>query len=197
MHHTLVRNPRVPVTMSPVFSEVKSIDSHQAHTVVGVPTFGMHDNRKYALLLLNNMLGGPGMNSILNVAIRERRGYAYTVESSVTLFSDCGLFTVYFGSDERQVRKCLKIIDNEIARIASGGLKEKALEAAKKQYVGQLLVSSENPESHALSLGKGILNFGQVNTINEIADIIRSVSAEELRSVAESISGKCSSLIFV
>lgn len=197
MHHTLVRNPRVPVTMSPVFSEVKSIDSHQAHTVVGVPTFGMHDNRKYALLLLNNMLGGPGMNSILNVAIRERRGYAYTVESSVTLFSDCGLFTVYFGSDERQVRKCLKIIDNEIDRIASGGLKEKALEAAKKQYVGQLLVSSENPESHALSLGKGILNFGQVNTINEIADMIRAVSAEELRSVAESISGKCSSLIFV
>ena len=143
------------------------------------------------------MLGGPGMNSILNVAIRERRGYAYTVESSVTLFSDCGLFTVYFGSDERQVRKCLKIIDNEIDRIASGGLKEKALEAAKKQYVGQLLVSSENPESHALSLGKGILNFGQVNTINEIADMIRAVSAEELRSVAESISGKCSSLIFV
>ena len=104
---------------------------------------------------------------------------------------------MYFGSDERQVRKCLKIIDNEIDRIASGGLKEKALEAAKKQYVGQLLVSSENPESHALSLGKGILNFGQVNTINEIADMIRSVSAEELRSVAESISGKCSSLIFV
>ena len=91
------------------------------------------------------------------------------------------------------------LMDRKLDRqmIASGELKEKTLEAAKKQYVGQLLVSSENLESHALSLGKGILNFGQVNTINEIADMIRAVSAEELRTVAEGISGKCSSLIFV
>ena len=156
----------------------------------------MHDSRKYALLLLNNLLGGPGMNSTLNVAIRERRGYAYTVESSVTLFSDCGLFSIYFGSDERNVKKCLRLIDSEIDRIASGGLRPAALEAAKKQFIGQLLVGSENLESNALTLGKGILNFGVVNTVDEVAAEIRAVTADGIREAAQMI-GTRSTLTFI
>ena len=197
MHHSLLRQPRVPVVPQPCFDELRRIDSHQAHCVVGCPTFGMHDDRKYALLLLNNILGGPGMNSLLNVAIRERRGYAYTVESSATLFSDCGLFTIYFGSDESHASKCRKLIAAELDRLATKGLSPRALEAAKKQYAGQLLVSSESVESYALSMGKSVLNFGHVNTVNEITERIKAVTADELRTVAELISGNCSTLSFL
>lgn len=197
MHHSLSRPPRLAASEAERFDEVRRMESHQAHCVVGVPTFGMHDERKYALLLLNNMLGGPGMNSMLNVAIRERRGYAYTVESSVTLLSDCGLFTIYFGSDERHAGRCRKLIDSTLDRLASSPVSPRMLEAAKKQYAGQLLVANESLESYALSIGKSVLNFGRVDSINEIADRIRGVRADELREAAEAISGRCSSLMFL
>lgn len=196
MHHCEQRKPHIYVPAAPAFDICSNTGSHQAHTLTGAATFGMHDSRKYALLLLNNLLGGPGMNSTLNVAIRERRGYAYTVESSVTLFSDCGLFSIYFGSDERNVKKCLRLIDSEIDRIASGGLRPAALEAAKKQFIGQLLVGSENLESNALTLGKGILNFGVVNTVDEVAAEIRAVTADGIREAAQMI-GTRSTLTFI
>ena len=164
MHHCEQRKPRIYVPAAPAFDICSNTGSHQAHTLTGAATFGMHDSRKYALLLLNNLLGGPGMNSTLNVAIRERRGYAYTVESSVTLFSDCGLFSIYFGSDERNVKKCLRL--------------------------------SENLESNALTLGKGILNFGVVNTVDEVAAEIRAVTADGIREAAQMI-GTRSTLTFI
>ena len=196
MHKPLSPSTRIKPVALPAFNIIKNIDSHQTHSVSGTVTFGMHDPRKYSLLLLNNMLGGPGMNSILNVAIREKRGYAYSVESSLSLMSDCGLFTVYFGSDQRYADKCLKIIAAEIDRLASATLKPSALEAAKKQFIGQLLVSSDNTENYALSLGKGILNFGKVYSTNEIAERIKAVSADELRDAAQTINGNRSILIF-
>lgn len=186
---------RTPIVLpETTFHETVGKGHHQAHTMIGTTTFGMHDDRKYALLLLNNILGGPGMNSLLNVAIRERRGYAYTVESAVTLFSDCGLFTVYFGSDESHVRRCLQLIDNELQRLASDGMRPAALEAAKKQYAGQLIVSSDSTENLALSLGKGILNYNRCSSTEEIAEHIRAVSADELRSAASLLVNHCSTL---
>ena len=198
MHHGLVRRPRVAVEESKeTFSEVRDITSHQAHCLIGRPTFGMHDRRKYALLLLNNLLGGPCMNSLLNVAIRERRGYAYTVESSVTLLSDCGLFSVYFGCDSSHVKKCVRLVDATLLRLAEERMRPNALDAAKKQYAGQLLVGSESLEGFALSMGKSVLNFGHVDSINTITDCIRHVTADEVRDVAAMIAGKCSMLTFL
>lgn len=197
MNKTLQPRKKSNLILDNHFNEVRDINSHQAHTIVGSTTYGMHDERKYALLLLNNILGGPGMNSTLNVAIRERHGYAYMVESSVTLFSDCGLFNIYFGSDSRAVKKCLKLIDNEMDRIASGKMTEKALEAAKKQYIGQLIVSSDSLENYALALGKGILYFDQMNSIEEISDMIRSVSSEQIRETAEMLKKDYSTLTFL
>lgn len=197
MHHELCRGLRTEPPVVAPFAEVRDIGSHQAHTIVGARVPGMHDSRKYALLLLNNILGGPGMNSLLNVAIRERRGYAYTVESAVALFSDCGLFTVYFGSDSRYVKKCLRIVDNELCRIADGGLRAQAVEAAKKQYAGQLVVAGDNTENLALSLGKGILYYGKADSLGEIAEKIRSVTSEELREAAAMLYGRCSTLTFL
>jgi len=119
------------------------------------------------------------------------------VESSVTLFSDCGLFTVYFGSDDRQAKKCVRLIDNTLRRLADERLRPHRLEAAKKQFAGQLLVGSESLESYALSLGKSVLNFGHVDSINVIADRIKAVTADEIREMAGIISGNYSMLTFV
>ena len=164
--------------------------------MVGARLFALNDPRRYAMALLNNMLGGPGMNSLLNVAIRERRGYAYTVESAATLWSDCGLLSIYFGCDNANYRKCLKIINNTLDHLATTRLSERAISAAKNQFSGQLLVSSESLESTALSMAKGVMNFGKVSSVEEIADRIRAISADEVRNVAATIAGKCSTLTF-
>ena len=196
MSHSINRKARSPITTAPRFYHTVSIGSHQAHSIVGSVTPGMHDKDKYALLLLNNMLGGPGMNSTLNVAIRERRGYAYTVESSTTLFSDCGVFSIYFGSDDKHVEKCLKLIDNELERVASGGITTAALDAAKKQYIGQLLVSSENPEGKALAMGRGMLAYNEITTIQQVAERIRAVTPGQIRAIGEHLAANRSTLIF-
>lgn len=185
LNHRLSRAERVIPVDVPVFRKTVNIDSHQAHTVVGKKMFSMYDDRKYAAFLLNNILGGPGMNSLLNVAIREKRGYAYTVESSVSLMSDCGLFQIYFGSDESHVNPSLRLIRNIMDDLASKPLSEKALQAAKRQYLGQLLVSSENKESMALSLGKTFLNYGRVMTDGELAEHINALTAQDIMNCAE------------
>lgn len=184
MNGQLQRIQRVaPAGLAPT-SIRREIQSHQSHTVYGVPVFSTYDKRKYAMLLLNNMIGGPGMNSLLNVAIRERRGYAYTVESSLSLMSDCGLFTVYFGSDAEHVRPSLRIIENTISKLASGPLTARSLDAAKRQYLGQLCVASDNSEAQALSAAKNVMYFGRVGTKEETAKRITDVTAQEIMDMA-------------
>lgn len=184
LNHSLKRIERkVPVEV-PVFHKSINIDSHQAHTIIGKQIFSMHDERRYAAFLLNNMIGGPGMNSLLNVAIREKRGYAYTVESSLSLLSDCGLFQIYFGSDERHVAPAIRIIKRIIEELAEKPLSEKALQAAKRQYLGQLVVSGENKEAVALSLGKNYLYYNNVMTDGELAEHINALTAEQIMDCA-------------
>lgn len=185
MNHSLTRPARKQIVPVERFNTVRDFETHQSHTIIGTQTFGMHDADKYSLLLLNNILGGPGMNSTLNISIREKRGYAYTVESSVTLLPDCGLFTIYFGSDERHAAKCIKLAEQELIGIAEHGLSQNALSAAKKQYTGQLIVSSENPESKALSLGKEILYYNKILTIEEIVKQINAVTNEDIRRMGQ------------
>lgn len=140
------------------------------------------------MLLLNNMLGGPGMNSMLNIAIRERRGYAYTVESSISLFSDCGLMQIYFGSDSKHVAPSIKLISSIINDLASSPVSEKALDAAKKQFIGQLLVSSDNNEALALSMGKSFLYYGHVADNEETTAHIMDVTPSQIMEAAAIIS---------
>lgn len=184
LNHKLERATRTMPVDTPVFRKTVNIDSHQAHTIIGKKIFSMHDERKYAAFLLNNIIGGPGMNSLLNVAIREKRGYVYTVESSLSLLSDCGLFEVYFGSDERHVAPSLKIIGHIIEELASKPLSEKALLSAKKQYLGQLLVSGENKESMALSIGKSFLFHNCIMSDGELAERINALTPQQLMDCA-------------
>ena len=181
----LRRNARIaPAPVTPVGIS-RSIASHQSHTIYGAPVFSLFDKRRHAMSLLNNILGGPGMNSLLNVAIRERRGYAYTVESSLSLLSDCGLFTVYFGSDAHHVAPSLRIIADTIDRLASSPLSDRALDAAKKQFVGQLLVASDSRESQIIAAAKSMMYFNRIGSKEETAAHINAVTADEIMSAAQ------------
>ncbi len=158
----------------------------------------MYDDRRFALSLLNNVLGGPGMNSLLNVELRERRGYVYTVESASTLYTDCGLWTTYFGCDEQHLERCHRLIGQCIERLAERGLTPRQLSLAKQQYVGQLQVAAENMESRALALGKAMLYYGRVSTPADTERRILNVDSEQLRQVAELLTpDKASTLSFV
>ena len=177
------------------FDVTKDKGNHQANTILGARIFGRDDSRKYALSLLNNYLGGPCMNSRFNYELREKRGYVYTVDSSISLMSDTGLFMVYFGSDSSNVEKCRRLIEREIDKLCQSALSDRNLEKIKRQYCGQLRVSSDNIESRAMALGKSILYFGKINDIETITSQIMEVSQEDFRSVAELIApANCSML---
>lgn len=178
-----VHNRVTPPMVSP-FSDVREFGNHQANTLMGARVFGRHDNRRFALFLLNNYLAGPCMNSRLNRELREKRGYVYTVDSNVALMTDCGLLMVYFGCDPENVDRCTKIVNREIEKLASTTLSERKVSEMRRQYCGQLLVSSDNKESVAMSMGKSVLYYDEVRDIPSTVESISRVTPEEVREVA-------------
>lgn len=178
---------RVTPQINPPSRRTVQLQLHQAHTVVGMRLPSMYSEQRFALSLLNNILGGPGMNSLLNVQLRERRGYVYTVESSIALFSDCGMMQIYMGCDHDDVKSSLRVIDHVTRDLATSSLSERRLDAAKRQYCGQLLLAADSAEWMAMNAGRNMLCFGQIPTINEMVKHITSVTTEQVRQAAELI----------
>lgn len=198
MHFPTVRRERVCPPPMEAFSLCRDRGNHQANTIIGARLFGRSDPRRFALFLLNNYLGGPCMNSRLNRELREKRGYVYTVDSSISLMSDTGLMLIYFGSDPSTVDKCRKIVFSELDRVAQSPMGDVAFERIKRQYCGQLLVSSDHRENRAMSLAKSLLYYGRLHDISTMAANVEAVTAEEMRSVAELIAPSlCSSLTII
>ena len=127
------------------------------------------------------------MNSLLNVALRERRGLVYTVDASTSLLSDAGLFTIYFGCDREDVERCSRIAGNILARQASELMTQRRLDEARRQYLGQLALASTNTEQRALNMGRSTLLRGRAITSAEHLEAIRAVTPGDLRRAAESI----------
>ncbi|MCM1451397.1 MAG: insulinase family protein [Clostridium sp.] len=171
-----------------IFDIEKQIGSHQAHIVMGAVASGRYSPDRYSLSLLTNMLGGPGMNSILNVQLREKRGLVYSVEANASFLSDCGLFTVYFGCDPEDAGKCRELVERNISEMAAKPLSAMALAQAKKQFLGQLAVASDNRENAAISDGRAALWHGTMPDRRQVAERINAVTVEELRALAEKIS---------
>lgn len=169
------------------FNIVVDIDSHQAHTVMGARTPGLYGNDRYPLALLTNILGGPGMNSRLNVALREKRGYVYSVEASTSTFTDCGEFNIYFGCDPADRLRCMGLAEKEIDRLAQNPMSATALAMAKKQYLGQLAVAGDSRESAAIATGRAMLFYGRVLSPAEIAERVQAVTAGTLMACAQSL----------
>ena len=195
MHYPTVDHKRTAPPAPVAFDEVRDRGNHQANTIVGARLFGRRDPRRFALFLLNNYLAGPCMNSRLNLELREKRGYVYTVDSSVSLMSDTGLMLIYFGSDPSAVKKCRRLIATELDRLAQSAMSPTTFERIKRQYCGQLLVTSDHRENRAMSLAKSLLYFDTIHDIDTTAEHIRAVTAEEMRQVAELLSPSlCSTL---
>ncbi|MBR6284782.1 MAG: insulinase family protein [Muribaculaceae bacterium] len=195
LQRATMRKPRHTPAVLDAQHRTVELHCHQAHTVVGARIPGMHDPRRHSFALLNNMLGGPGMNSLLNVQLRERRGYVYSVESSAVTFTDCGLLEIYLGCDPADLRSSLRVIDHITHELASSPLPERRLEAAKRQYCGQLLVAADSAEFTAFSAAKGVLYHGQPASLQQMVEAVMAVTPEQVRQAAELItSDHCSTL---
>ena len=175
-------NQPLPPNM-PDFIE-KNHGTHQAHVMVGTRGYGIHDKRRMSLYLLNNLLGGPGMNARLNLSLRERHGLVYTVESSMVSYCDTGVWAIYFGCDPKDVGRCLKLVHKELERVIQKPLSDTQLRAVKKQIKGQIGVACDNRESFALDFGKSYLHYGWERDLNSLFRHIDEVTAESMQQVA-------------
>ncbi|MBR1652722.1 MAG: insulinase family protein [Alloprevotella sp.] len=159
-------------------------DTHQAHVIVGARAVGGCDERRFALSLLNNILGGPGMNSRLTASLRERAGLVYTVDSYLYVYPDTGVWETYFGCDKADVARCLRMVERELRRLADAPLSPAALSAAKQQLIGQMGIGADNNENFALTLGKTFAHYAVAYDPAETARRIQALTAQQLQAAA-------------
>ena len=159
-------------------------DTHQAHVMMGCRAYDINHPHRIALYLLNNLLGGPGMNSRLNLSLRERHGLVYAVESSMVSYSDAGLWAVYFGCDADDVTKCRQLVRRQLDRLMEKALSASQLSSAKQQLKGQIAIACDNRENFALDFGKSYLHHGKEKDLDQLFASIDAVSATELQQVA-------------
>jgi predicted Zn-dependent peptidase len=171
----------------PAVTEKKDKDLHQAHLIIGTQGFGLHDPRRIGLYFLNNILGGQGMNSRLNLALREKRGLVYTVESGLGSYSDTGVFDIYFACDPKDVARCTALVHKELKKLRDNALSTSQFHTAAKQLKGQLGVASDNKESTALGMGKSFLHFNKYDSLEEIYRKIDALSPAQLQAIAQEV----------
>ena len=174
-------------------------DTHQAHVMIGGRAYDAHNEKRTALYLLNNILGGPGMNSRLNVALRERSGLVYQVEANLTSYTDTGVFSIYFGTEHEDADRCIRLVRKELKRLCDKPLTDAQLRAAKKQIIGQIGVARDNAESTALGMAKTFLHYGKVDDPKELFQRIETLSAKELWEVSNEMFAEdyLSTLIYI
>lgn len=172
-----------PVSAEPFFKEVdKGI--HQAHCLMGTRVCSLYDDERFALALLTNMLGGPGMNSLLNVALRERRGLVYTVEASMANLTDTGLMSIYFGCDRQDLALCRRLVGETLDSLAQSRLSAMRFNRVLRQYVGQMLVGVDNRESTILGMGRSALYRGTVTPLAAAIERVKELSPDDVMEAA-------------
>lgn len=159
----------------------------QFHSVLGTIAYDSYHPDKYALMLLNNYLGGMGMSSKLNLQIREKYGIAYNIESNYVPFSDTGLFSIYYGTDVEKARKCEKLIIKELQLLCRQKLGKMQLHQAKQKFMGQIALGEENRMGVLIAMAKNMLDYGRVNSLEEVLASIEQVTAEQALAVANEI----------
>lgn len=165
-------------------------NTHQAHVMIGTRAYDVNDSRRMPLYLLNNMLGGPGMNAKLNLALREHNGLVYTVESTMVAYGDTGVWSIYFGCDEHDVKRCLRLVRKELDKFMLKPLSEAQLKAAKKQIKGQIGVACDNRENFALDFGKSFLHYGWEKNVDRLYEQVDEITAEQIQAVAQELFDK-------
>lgn len=167
----------------PTFLEKKK-DTHQAHVMTGCRAFAPEDDRRTGLYVLNNLLGGPGMNARLNVALRERRGLVYNVESNLTNYTDTGVFGIYFGCEPKDIGRCLRLVRHELQRLIDTPLTERQLAAARQQIKGEIGIACDNFENCALDMARSFLHYNKFEDLHELFHRIDALSPTDLQNIA-------------
>ena len=165
-------------------------NTHQAHVMIGTRAYDVNDSRRMPLYLLNNMLGGPGMNAKLNLALREHNGLVYTVESTMVAYGDTGVWSIYFGCDEHDVKRCLRLVRKELDKFMQKPLSDAQLKAAKKQIKGQIGVACDNRENFALDFGKSFLHYGWEKNVDRLYEQGDEITAAQIQAVAQELFDK-------
>lgn len=173
----------LPAAYEPRLSKLNR-ETHQAHVMIGGRGYDAHNEKRTALYLLNNLLGGPGMNSRLNLSLRERRGLVYQVESNLTSYTDTGTFCIYFGCDQQDIERCIKLVHKELKNLCDKKMSSSQLFAAQKQLIGQIGVASDNNENNALGMAKTFLHYNKYDTPEKVFQRIRSLTPEILLEVS-------------
>ncbi len=199
-HRLLKSIPVVPITESAPLPEHTSTKEQPApapsgekgsgnlsHVMMGARTFGFDDARRMPLYVLNNILGGPGMNARLNLTLREHYGLVYTVESALSSYSDTGCWSVYFGCDHDDVKRCMQLVRRELDRVMQKPFSDRQLAAAKRQLKGQLLIACDNREQFAIDFGRHFLHYGRERHVSELLQRIDDVTAAQMQDVAQAI----------
>lgn len=162
-------------------------DIMQAHCIIGNRAYSAHNPKATTLILLSNLLGGPGMNSRLNLGIREKYGFTYAIESNYTTYCDTGLWSIYFGTEAQSVKKTLKLIFKELKKLRDVKLGPLQLQKAKQQLIGQLAIAQENKCNLMQNIAKSYQSFGRVESMEEVKHKITSITAKDLQEVAQEI----------
>lgn len=186
--------------VSEQFDMTLSKRNHQANCIIGGLAPSLYQDReRLATVLLCNILGGPANNSILNSVLREKNGWVYGVECSYTQYSDTGIVAISLGCDKNNLDKCIKATYKEISKLQEEMLSDRKLKAAKKQLLGQMAISGDNGETQCLSMGKGLLAYGKLNTGKETRQMVEGITAEDIREMARTIfaPSNLSKLIYV
>ena len=181
--NTLVK----PAAMYRTSNIVVDKKTHQAHVMMGTRGYSVHDERRIALYLLNNILGGSGMSTRLNLSLRERNGLVYTVESTFASFSAMGMWSTYFGCDPQDTDKCISLVRQEFDKIMQEPLSTEELDRAKHQIKGQIGIACDNRESFALDFGKSFLHYGWEKDITNLYAQIDAVTAIDIQNVAKDL----------
>lgn len=165
-------------------------NTHQAHVMIGTRAYDVNDDRRMPLYLLNNILGGPGMNAKLNLALREHNGLVYTVESTMVAYGDTGTWSIYFGCDEHDIKRCLRLVRKELDRMMEKPLSDSQLKAAKKQIKGQIGVACDNRENFALDFGKSFLHYGWEKNVDCLYEQVEAITSQQIQDAARELFDK-------
>lgn len=162
-------------------------NTYQTHFITGNIAYSVRDKRRTGLILLNNLLGGPGMSSRLNMAIREKYGFTYNIDSSYAIYSDTGLWSVYMGTENMWIDRCRDLLFRELKKLRTARLSTAQLHKAKSQLIGQIAISQESNSSLMLGIAKTFLLFNKVDTFRETIDKIEALTPSELLDIANEI----------
>lgn len=185
--HSKSKNQRTPIKNYKPFQREVKRDTYQSHCIIGNIAYGAKNKNRTAMVLLNNLLGGPGMNSRLNLSIREKFGFTYNLESNYISYSDTGVFVIYLGTDNGYMAKCMDLVYKELNKLKNKKLSAHQLQSAKRQLIGNISLAQESKISLMLAVGRSLLTFNKIDSLQQLYKKIEAITPEKILEIANEV----------